>query len=131
MDFSVYITTNPDRKVLYTGTSNNLSRRLVEHYLERGFSNTFAGKNFCYCLLFYELFPSANEAIEAEKRIKGKSRKWKERLIGKNNPKWEFLIHDIIGEWPPKKVLEDPYFKNFISMKKDKSLQSRFIGRGV
>lgn len=117
MDFVVYITTNPDRKVLYTGASNNLSRRLIEHYLDRGTTDSFAGKNYCYCLVFYEIFPTMIEAISAEKRIKGKSRKWKEELIATINPEWKFLNNEIIGEWPPKKVLEDLYFQNYITLK--------------
>jgi putative endonuclease len=114
MDFAVYITTNPDRKVLYTGVTNNLSRRLVEHYLERGNPETFAGKNYCYNLVYYDTFPTMIEAIEAEKRIKGKSREWKEELITSFNPNRKFINLEIVGEWPPRKILEDPYFQNYI-----------------
>ncbi len=114
MDFAVYITTNPNRSVLYTGTSNNLPRRVVEHYLERGKSDSFAGKHYCYNLVFYDVFPTMIEAIAAEKRIKGKSRKWKEELINSFNPKWRFLNKEKVGEWPPNKVLEDPYFQKYL-----------------
>lgn len=114
MDFAVYITTNPNRSVLYTGTSNNLPRRVIEHYLERGKPETFAGKNYCYNLVYYDVFPTMLEAIETEKRIKGKIRKWKEELIRSFNPKWKFLNKQILGEWPPKRVLEDPYFQNYL-----------------
>lgn len=114
MNFSVYITTNPGRTVLYTGTTNNLPRRVIEHYLNRGNKENFAGKNYCYCLVFYDVFPTMIEAIEAEKRIKGKSRKWKEELIERNNPDWKFLNAEIVGEWPPRKVLEDPYFQKYL-----------------
>ncbi|MEQ8579337.1 MAG: GIY-YIG nuclease family protein [Balneola sp.] len=117
MDFAVYITTNPNRSVLYTGTTNTLSRRVIEHYLEKGKNNTFTGKTYCYNLVYYDLFPTMREAIEAEKRIKGKSRKWKEELISTFNPDWKFLNKEIVGEWPPKKVLEDPYFQQYL--KKD------------
>ena len=114
MDFVVYITTNPNRNVLYTGTSNNLQRRIVEHYLERGRPETFAGKNYCYNLVYYDIFPTMIEAIAAEKRIKGKSRSWKEALISEFNADWKFLNETVMGEWPPKKVLEDPYFQNYL-----------------
>jgi putative endonuclease len=114
MDYAVYITTNPNRRVLYTGTTNNLPRRLVEHYLWRGKTRTFAGKNYCYNLLYYDVFPTMMEAIAAEKRIKGKSRKWKEELVSEFNPDWKFLNKDVVGEWPPNKMLEDPYFQNYI-----------------
>ena len=72
MDFAVYITTNLNRNVLYTGTTNNLPRRIIEHYLERGRTKTFAGENYCYNLLYYDSFQTMMEAIEAEKYIKGK-----------------------------------------------------------
>ena len=118
MDFAVYITTNPGRSVLYTGTTNNLARRLIEHYLDRGTNRSFAGKNYCYNLVFYELFQTMIEAIEAEKRIKGKSRAWKEELISGINPDWKFLNKEVVGEWPPRTVLEDPYFQNYLNRNK-------------
>jgi hypothetical protein len=58
------------------------------------------------------------EAIAAEKRIKGKSRKWKEDLIGESNSEWRFLNQLIVSEWPPKIILEDPYFQYYIRNKK-------------
>ncbi len=114
INFAIYITTNPNRSVLYRGTTNNLQRRVIEHYLKSGRSTTFAGKNYCYNVVFYDVFPTMMEAIEAEKRIKGKSRKWKEKLIESINPKWEFLNKEILGEWPPKKILEEPYFIKYL-----------------
>ena len=104
-EFFTYIVTNPNRSVLYTGMTNNLPHRIVQHYENRGKTETFAGKNFCYCLVWYEIFPTANEAIESEKYIKGKSRKWKNELIEKSNPKWKFLNEIVLGEWPPSKTL--------------------------
>lgn len=115
MDFTVYITTNPNRTVLYTGTTNNLPRRVVEHYLERGKPETFAGKNYCYNLVYYDVFPTMLEAIAAEKRIKGKSRKWKEDLISEFNPEWRFLNEEVVGEWPSRKILEDPFFQSYLN----------------
>ena len=35
-NYFVYITTNPSRKVLYTGMTNDLEQRIIEHYLNRG-----------------------------------------------------------------------------------------------
>ena len=100
-----YIVTNPKKTTLYTGVTNDLRRRIVEHYLNRGSSNTFAGKYHCYLLVWYEGFPTVNEAIQAEKRIKGKSRKWKEDLITNRNSNWNSLNKNILGEWPPNKTL--------------------------
>ncbi len=105
MDYTCYILTNPERKVLYTGVTDNLQRRILEHYQNRGQSNSFAGRYYCYCLVWYDTFPTMYEAINSEKYIKGKSRKWKESLIYENNPKWRFLNEDILGEWPPNKTV--------------------------
>ena len=107
MNYATYILTNPNRKVLYTGVTSNLPKRLVEHYEERGNTKTFSGKYYCYCLIWYEVFPTMNEAIQAEKRIKGKKRSWKEDLINKNNPKWKFLNDIILGEWPPRQTIPE------------------------
>jgi putative endonuclease len=104
-EFYAYITTNPNRTVLYTGVTNNLQKRLVEHYSNRGDKKTFAGTNFCYCLIWHESFPTSYEAIQAEKYIKGKKRKWKESLIEKINPEWKFLNQKILGEWPPNRTV--------------------------
>jgi putative endonuclease len=107
MNNATYILTNPNRKVLYTGVTNNLPKRLVEHYQERGKTETFAGKYYCYCLIWYDVFPTMYEAIQAEKRIKGKKRTWKEQLIAEKNPEWKFLNDVVLGEWPPRKTISD------------------------
>ncbi|HBX66133.1 MAG: endonuclease [Balneola sp.] len=99
-----YIVTNPGRKVLYVGVTNDLRRRIVEHYLERGSQKSFAGRYYCFNLIWYDSFPSMHEAIQAEKRIKGKKRKWKEDLVSQINPSWNFLNKEVLGEWPPNKT---------------------------
>jgi len=96
----VYIVTNPKKTVLYTGMTNHLEYRIIEHYLNRGRSKTFAGRYYCYCLIHYELHHSAIGAIEREKEIKSWSRSQKEDLINKENPQWLFL-NDQITDWPP------------------------------
>jgi len=101
-EFYVYITTNPSRTTLYTGVTNDLQRRLIEHYNSRGNRETFAGKYYCYFLVYYEVFPSSHEAIQAEKYIKGKSRRKKEAIIRDMNPSMAFLNTKVCGVWPPK-----------------------------
>ncbi|MFP8488355.1 GIY-YIG nuclease family protein [Gracilimonas sp. Q87] len=100
-----YIITNPKKTTLYTGVINDLRRRIVEHYLYRGTTKLFAVQYYCYVLVWYEAFPTMNEAIQAEKYIKGKSRKWKKKLIAKRNSRWNSLNKNILGEWPPNKTL--------------------------
>src|SRR5690554_439564 len=97
-EYYTYITTNPERKVLYTGVTNNLPKRLTEHYENRGTNKSFAGTYYCYCLVWYDIFSSSYEAICAEKIIKGKKRVWKEALIEAANPEWKFLNEEVLGE---------------------------------
>ena len=90
-NYFVYIITNPGKTVLYTGVTNDLPTRLRQHYENRGMKTTFAGRYYCYKLIYYERFPDINVAIEREKEIKDLSRAKKEALIKEQNPRWNFL----------------------------------------
>ena len=79
---------------------------MIEHYFNRGLPDTFAGKYFCYNLIYYENFQYINEAIRREKEIKGWSRKKKIELIKTMNPDWTFLNPTICEIWPPKELLK-------------------------
>ena len=101
--FFVYIITNPAKSVLYTGFTNNIEQRLIEHYMNRGKKKTFAGRYFCYNLLYYEIHRYVNNAIGREKQIKGWTRLKKTNLIKQENPQMRFLNSDIM-DWPPEKM---------------------------
>ena len=77
-----------------------MPQRLIEHYLNRGNPNSFAGKYHCYNLLYYENYKYVNDAIDREKKIKGWTRKKKEILVEEENPEWKFL-NSTIMKWPP------------------------------
>lgn len=94
-NYFVYITTNPHRTVLYTGITNDLKTRLIQHYENRGLPKTFAGRYYCYNLIYWERFQHVNDAIDREKEIKGWSRTKKEALINEWNPQWIFLNDEI------------------------------------
>ena len=95
--YYVYIITNKNKTVLYTGITNNLRRRLWEH--EQNSipfrSKTFAGKYNAYFLIYYEQFDYVLNAIAREKEIKGWRRSKKEDLIKTMNPEWHFLNDGI------------------------------------
>ena len=91
MSYYVYITTNPARKVLYIGITNDLGSRMAQHYANRGSVQTFAGKYFCYNLLHFEEYQDSKAAIAREKELKGWTRVKKEALIATDNPGWIFL----------------------------------------
>ncbi len=94
--YFVYITTNPNRTVLYTGVTNNLIRRLSEHASDTtNLRRSFAGKYFCDNLIYYEVHQYIKDAIAREKEIKGWRRSKKEKLITDFNPEWKFLNTEI------------------------------------
>ena len=83
----VYITSNPSRIVFYIGVTNSLERRIAEHFNKKGNSETFAGKYYCYELIYFEIFKDRKEAIYREKELKYWSREKKLDLIKAINPK--------------------------------------------
>ncbi|SDS26199.1 putative endonuclease [Polaribacter sp. KT25b] len=94
--YIVYIITNKNKTVLYVGVTNDIQRRLSQHYFDsRNAKKSFAGKYNCYYLLYYEVFEDVNAAILREKELKGWRREKKRILITNFNPDWEFLNHDV------------------------------------
>lgn len=92
--YYVYILSNFSRTVLYTGITNNLVRRIYEHKnnLVEGFSQKYQ----VHDLVYFEAFEDPQPAIEREKQIKNYSRKRKETMILKFNPKLKDLYSEII-----------------------------------
>ena len=79
--------TNKSNKVLYTGVTNNIARRVYEHRekMVDGLTKKYNDSKLVYC----EIFNSPYEAIAAEKIIKGWVRRKKLELIGQQNPLWD------------------------------------------
>lgn len=94
-NYFVYITTNPSRTVLYIGVTNDLLARMIQHYENKGLKNTFAGRYFCYNLIYWEHFDHIDDTIAREKEIKKWRRSKKEDLIKGFNPEWKFLNGEI------------------------------------
>jgi len=90
-NYFVYITTNPAKTVFYIGVTNNLERRISEHRTNRGKPETFAGKYYCYKLIYFEEFFNINEAIDREKELKHFNRIDKIQLIKTVNPDFNFI----------------------------------------
>ena len=88
----VYIMTNRS-KVLYTGVTSDLARRVYQHKqrLVEGFTNKYNLTK----LVFYEAGDDIRTAIQREKQIKGWLRKRKVQLIESVNPDWA----DLSEEW--------------------------------
>ncbi|MDD3036065.1 MAG: GIY-YIG nuclease family protein [Candidatus Saccharimonadaceae bacterium] len=92
-NYFVYIITNYNKSVLYTGVTNSLSRRINEHSM--GLVEGFSKRYNCKYLIYYQHFPDINLAISREKQIKTWIRKKKEELISAFNPGWKFLNDSI------------------------------------
>mgnify|MGYP002719223440 CR=1 FL=1 len=91
--YFVYILTNKTNKVLYTGVTNNLERRLYEHknHLVDGFSSKYNTNK----LVYYEVSESVESAIAREKQIKAYRRDKKIALINELNSERK----DLSLEW--------------------------------
>ncbi len=81
-------------------------QRLTEHWINKGKPTTFAGKYYCYNLIYYEKTPYVLDAIAREKQLKGWRRSKKEWLINQMNPDWNFLNSEFM-KWPP----TDPFHR--------------------
>jgi putative endonuclease len=90
----VYIITNQNNKVLYTGVTSMLRARIWEHKT-KFYPKSFTAKYNCTKIVWYQIIPRIEEAIEREKQIKGGSRRDKEALISNMNPTWRDLWDDI------------------------------------
>ena len=82
---------NKMNKVIYTGVTNDLTRRIYEHKNKTD-PNSFTAKYNVNKLVYYETTTSIEGAIYREKQIKAGSRKKKEELINAFNPEWKDLF---------------------------------------
>lgn len=97
MAYFVYIMTNKANRVLYTGMTDNLPRRVFEHKLK--LRKCFTQKYNADKLVYYELMERMDEAAKREKQIKGWLRNKKINLINSINPEWRDLSVEISEEY--------------------------------
>jgi putative endonuclease len=91
-EYCVYIMTNFHNTVLYTGVTNNLQRRVLEH--RSGKQGTFTARYPLIKLVYFETGCDINTAIFREKQIKAGSRQKKIDLINRLNPDWKDLYEE-------------------------------------
>ena len=89
--YFVYILTNTNNTVLYTGVTNDILARVRQHK-ERYYPGSFTSRYQVHKLVYYEVFDSIIAAIAREKQIKGGSRAKKLQLIHSANPDWKDLL---------------------------------------
>lgn len=92
----VYIMTNKNNAVMYTGITSDLIKRVYQHrnYLD-------LKRSFCYRykltkLVYFEFIDDVSAAIVREKKLKGKSRDKKLKLISDFNPNWIDLYETLV-----------------------------------
>jgi putative endonuclease len=95
--YHVYILASASR-VFYTGVTNDLKRRVIEHKQRRvpGFTQKYNVTE----LMYFEPFRDVRDAIAREKQIKGWTRAKRIALIEKMNPSWK----DLSTAWSPVRI---------------------------
>ncbi|MFN7113596.1 MAG: GIY-YIG nuclease family protein [Alphaproteobacteria bacterium] len=89
----VYIVSNWDNRVIYTGVTSELQKRVWQHKNKQidGFTQKYnIGK-----LVYYEHTENIESAILREKQIKKWRREKKNALIRTINPEWRDLYEDL------------------------------------
>jgi putative endonuclease len=92
-EYCVYILTNSRHTVLYTGVTNDLYRRVMEHKNKTG--SAFTKKYNVNKLVYFECGDDVSQAILREKQIKAGSRQKKIDLINGFNPEWKDLYEEL------------------------------------
>ena len=85
--------TNKNNRVLYTGITNDLKRRVYEH--REKLVSGFTGKYNVTKLVYYEILEDPENAILREKQIKAGSRQKKIDLIKSFNQEWNDLYDGL------------------------------------
>jgi putative endonuclease len=91
----IYIMTNKNDGVLYTGVTSNLFKRVSEH--KNKIVAGFTSKYNVTKLVYYEEYATMEEAMARKKQIKGGSRQKKLDLINSKNPEWKDLYEEFFA----------------------------------
>lgn len=92
-NYYVYMMTNKNDTVIYTGVCNDLKRRVWEHKNKTN-PRSFTAKYNANKLVYFECHSDIRSAIQREKQIKAASRAKKISLIEKVNKEWKDLSLD-------------------------------------
>ena len=91
--YYIYLMTNDNNTVIYTGVTNDLKRRVYEH--KEKFVKGFTKKYNIDKLVYYEVCGDRIAAISREKQIKAGSRSRKISLIESVNKGWRDLYNEL------------------------------------
>ena len=90
-EYYVYIMASKKNGTLYTGITNDISRRAFEHKTHMN-KDSFTARYNVHKLVYMEVFENPEYAIVREKQIKSWTRKKKIDLIKSFNPEWKDLF---------------------------------------
>ena len=93
MAFFTYIVASRRNGTLYTGSTDDLLKRVAQHR-----DKTFAGftaKYDVHMLVWFEVHETGEAAFRRERQIKKWNRSWKLQLIEKQNPEWRDLFDSV------------------------------------
>ena len=89
MAVHVYMLASQKNGTLYTGHTDNLPHRILDH--REGRSAAFTRRYRVHRLVWFEAHESREDAKRREYQIKSWRRAWKRRLIEEANPDWDNL----------------------------------------
>ena len=92
--FYVYVLASRPNGTLYTGSTDDLLKRIVEH--REKLRGGFTAKHDVSRLVWYEVHASREAAFVRERRIKEWRREWKLDLIERMNPEWADLFETLL-----------------------------------
>ncbi len=91
--FCVYIMTDEQHSLLYTGRTGDLRRRVAQHRTGNG--GVFTRRFGLIKLVYFEQVADASSAKLREKQIKRASKKQRLKLIEHLNPAWDDLFDQL------------------------------------
>jgi putative endonuclease len=93
----VYIVTNQTHSVLYIGVTSDIISRIWDHK-NKTYPLSFTARYNCNKLVYYEAYQHIEEAIAAEKLLKGGNKAKNIKLINALNPEWIDLYDGLVNE---------------------------------
>ncbi len=92
MSFYVYIVASERNGTLYIGSTDDISRRMIEHKAKT--LGGFTAKYDVNRLVWFEEHETRDSAFGRERKLKVWRRAWKIALIERSNPEWRDLSED-------------------------------------
>jgi putative endonuclease len=92
--FYTYIVASQRNGNLYTGSTDDLIARVIQHR-DKVRPDSFAARHGVARLVWYEWHETRAAAFKRERQIKKWNRLWKLRLIEDMNPGWHDLLDGV------------------------------------